>query len=334
MNPKIGIIIIVERGILEKYSLLAIRSIREFGGQLAAAHIICYCPRKDYYPSIGTQDELKKLQVEIITNDLNKEFRYYSLANKPLVINEIYTKYDFDYLLFFDSDTIVLHEPTKLITHKCIASASPSWHNMVGADNAQHPNYFYWENLAILLGFDLSSSPTVKMHFEKGTFLGSWNTGVLSFNNSIHSSFIEKWKWSLEKILRKKLYPPKAHIYLVEEVAFAVSVMSDYVEVFNLDICDNYPIDLFFDMKLKETGGKLSKARVVHYLKNHNHLLSYDYWAESKEMKNKKNWLSENMDQLGFSTKDSYTMKDKFLFLRRIFKERSTYLLQKHLNLK
>ena len=47
MNSKIGIIIIVERGILEKYSLLAVKSIRAFGGKLSTVPIISYSPRKD-----------------------------------------------------------------------------------------------------------------------------------------------------------------------------------------------------------------------------------------------------------------------------------------------
>jgi len=333
MKPKIGIILIIERGILEKYSLLAVKSIREFGGILSTAPIICYSPRKDYYPNSKTQLALKELQVEIITNDLNREFCYYSLANKPLVINEINNNYDFDYLLFFDSDTIVLGEPITLIDHKSMVAASPSWYNIVGVNNTQHPNYPYWETLAELIGFDLNSAPSVELHFEKESFLGNWNTGVLSFNNLVSSHVIENWKWSLEKILRNKLFPPKASIYLVEETAFAASVMLDENKVFNLDIYYNFPIEKKFDEKLRDIKSKITEAKVIHHLKHHNHLLSYEDWATSKEMENKRKWLTENMKQLGFNQKDKYSFKENLFFLRRIFKERSTYLLQKHLKL-
>ncbi|MCG8307380.1 MAG: hypothetical protein MI975_08305, partial [Cytophagales bacterium] len=203
---------------------------------------------------------------------------------------------------------------------------------IIGADNPHHPNYSYRTSLAELIGFDLNLAPSVKLHFEKGTFLGNWNTGVLSFNNSISSKIIENWVHSLEKILRSKLFPPKASIYLVEEAAFAASVMLDKNEILNLDIHYNYPVERLFDEKLKKINGRLSEARVIHHLKHHNHLLGYSEWAESKALENKRKWLSENIKQLGLSGQDKYTFKEKFFFLRRIFKERSTYLLQKHFN--
>ena len=126
-------------------------------------------PSRQPTPLVQPETTNESWSVDFMSDSLRsgRTFRTFN------VIDDFNRNYNFDRLIFFDSDTIVLEEPYKLLVHNHNVAASPSWYNIVGANNTQHPNYRYWQDLSELFGFDLSASPSVNLHFEKEKFLGN-----------------------------------------------------------------------------------------------------------------------------------------------------------------
>ena len=111
MQKQPKIIICTEKGKIEKYAVLLCRSIRKFGGEYADAKIFSFAPRKGFGPKKETLIEFKKLGVNHQNIELNKEYRKYPLANKPLVCAYFEEKYPNENIIFIDSDQIVFNQP-------------------------------------------------------------------------------------------------------------------------------------------------------------------------------------------------------------------------------
>jgi len=102
MIPKGCIIFCVEKGLLEKYTILSISSIQKFGGFLSHYDIYCFQPRREFPVSKNTKTALAKLGATFIDTPLNIKHRYYPIANKSIVCDYMARKYKYDQYIFLD----------------------------------------------------------------------------------------------------------------------------------------------------------------------------------------------------------------------------------------
>ena len=114
MTPSLSFIICTERGYLEPMSVLFAMSLRTFGGALSSAPVFSFQPRPGYQISEETHRALADLDVEHHEILLNTRYSNDPLANKPLTAAFAEKELNHEYLVFADSDQIILNEPSAL----------------------------------------------------------------------------------------------------------------------------------------------------------------------------------------------------------------------------
>ena len=331
MKESLCIIIAIERGILEKYSLLLLRSLRMFGGSFANVPVFAYQPRKHFKISNRTKKELKKLDVILIDEVLNKKYKYYALANKPIVCAHAEENLAYNQIVFLDSDTLVLNEPKALLLGKGYdVGLAPVYSKGIGIFDEKDDNFDYWSSLFNIIGSNINGQPTISTLLDDEKILGYWNSAVITSKKS--SGLYCKWRDNLFKVLDVGL-KPKSSIYFVEESTVSATILAEKSNIFSLPVSHNFPLikETFSNVNLKKHLD--NPICIVHQLDEMELLQHFlDQILDQTIAKEKVQWLKGQIKELGLAPKRISTMYYKRInLIRRALIERGGYLLQKHI---
>src|SRR4028119_236453 len=85
-KPSTTVVFCIESGYFESQTLLAIESLRRFGGSMANAPVLAITPR--FGPSLTRQtlQRLDELEVTYIRRDLRHSLSWYGFMNKPIAV--------------------------------------------------------------------------------------------------------------------------------------------------------------------------------------------------------------------------------------------------------
>lgn len=246
------------------------------------------------------------------------------------MLAEINRKFRFDYLLYFDCDTILLADPIKMYTHsKAIAASMPA-KNYIGISQMNSKNKIYWQRIAQLIGFNLNNLESCTLYNGEELLFRYWNAGILSFNNAHDFNFIEQWEENMKKILLRNLRPARYDIHFVEESAFAATVHANKTPVEDLGLEYNYPVGDIPISSQNENPISITGVKVIHHLKNLNLIMGHPDWQKTETLKHQKQWIIDTIKSVGLSLKESYSFTDRLLYLKKILLERTYYLSQKY----
>ncbi len=236
----LSIIICTERGPLEQMSRLLVSSLRTFGGELKEVPIYSYSPRRDHRVGRETLRFFEKNEVEVIDVELNRDFRDYPLANKIVASEHAERKLNSDSLVFLDSDTFFLAEPTEfLVPDGFDAVLRPVDSKNVGAENENDPNFAYWAKIYKLAGVKNHSFVTTSI--DKKKILSYWNAGHIAVKRE--SGILGKWHANFRQAMEHKLMPEHG-IFYVEQSILAATISSLEGKVKDFSFTYNYPIHL------------------------------------------------------------------------------------------
>ena len=233
------IIYCIEQGKLEHLTLLSIASIRRYGGELNRFDIFCIQPRSAFRISRFTRNKLDELNVKFIDKNLNKRYKFYALANKPIACAYVMENFSYDQYLFLDGDTIVLNDPTGFFSSDDDVMLSPVNFKGVGIIDLGDPNGAYWKELFNLACVETETIPKLKTVAKKEEILSYWNSGVILFNGN--HGICHEWKNLLGQVLSKKIYPIGG-IFFVEQTCLTAAILGGDYTVANLPINCNFPI--------------------------------------------------------------------------------------------
>lgn len=231
----ITFIYVIEKGILEKQTILSIKSLRTFGGDLKNSPVKCFCPRPNKNLSPNTKMILKTLSAELINDKINSKYTYYPLANKPLVCSHSTEFTNTPHVAFVDSDTIFLNEPNLLTINSHPIKIGPPVSQNVGTTGKGDKNYNYWNSLLKRYSIDDDFIKSTPLSSNK-KIIGYWNTGVMSLNDK---NFFKEWKDTFTDMLDNGLTPPNG-IYMTEQVSLAITIHRLKASVYELPHAYNY----------------------------------------------------------------------------------------------
>ena len=292
--PKGCIIYCIEQGVLERLTLLSIASIRRFGGALNQFDIFCMQPRDAFRVSSYTKEKLKEFNATFIDYPLNVKYKYYALANKPLVCEYIIEHHNYDQYLFLDSDTIVVADPTKYFSKSVDIMLSPVNTKGVGIANFGDTNSAYWISLFEMAGVDLETLPKIETEASKEKIISYWNSGVLLFNGQ--TSICNKWKKLLYEILTQKIYP-ESGIYFAEQTCLTAVLSRGSYKVDILPKNCNFPI-----LSNKVSGLKTKDpVAIIHHYHNLDQL---EDQISDLVKSDKIDWIQEKIDGLSINPKN------------------------------
>jgi len=278
-------------------SRLLVRSIRRFGGRMKDATIVSYSPRQGLHPSAECLAEFSRLNVHCVSDDLNKEFPYYGLANKACAMADAEVRFPGQSLLFLDSDKVVLREPSALLDlDNSTFAARPVDMRICGAACATDPDGDYWEKLYNVC--NVRRRRFVATTMEGGIILEYFNSGMVFAHSGL--GVFSTWLNNLRTVWYAVLRPNNGGDFFVEQTVLSATVSARCANVFVLPNCYNIPVHLLFDYPEFDWERTLGRCISLHY---HNIFASEgrkDLITTMSPMlgSERSGWLSENLMDL------------------------------------
>lgn len=294
MSP-ITFVVCTEQGLLEPMSVTLVRSLRRFGGVFKDAPVLSYQPRPGYEIATETQRALEQLGVSHFTEPLNERYAHYPQGNKPPVCAHAERIATTEFLVFLDSDMVVLNEPNALLLpDNQSIGLRPA--DMVGVATNGPPdrNYAYWQKLYRLLNVDESSVPTVRTTVDQQTIQAYYNSGVMSVRRS--AGIFSQWNRNFEKTMNARL-KPKQGMFHTDQTTLAATLLQQSTPVTVLPVTYNYPYHLHAQVPLEERITALKDATLLHYHKALHQPKAKVQLAQLQRDKQQE-WLVEQIDYL------------------------------------
>ena len=268
--PKIAIVFCCEYGILEPLTLLMVRSLLRFGNLSDRYSLYCFSPRKLYLPSRATLKSLESMGVSIITEPLNRPHSYYPLINKVLACEYVCQEMAADYIVFIDSDCVMLNplDTDPQLFSRDIA-VQREFGRIISAHQPGDAHYEYWKKI-----LDLCQ---VKKYVEVRSFLfdqpmiGYWNSGF--FTSKTSHDLILRWKENLINLLDNYHWRGLQY-YFLEQVSFSVTIQQLELTRYELQNGYNYPIGMHSQVCDLNRIHTISEITVAHYLKEYRETLT------------------------------------------------------------
>ncbi len=261
MNDDLAFLICTECGPLESMSIQLALSLRNLGGELKDAPIYSFTRARRFEISRRTKEFFNRLHVEHQSQNLNREFYHYALANKVCVANYAEQNLDHDILVFLDSDQIVVAEPTLLRpTADFDVTARPVEGGGISTGGPDDPEYDYWQKLYEVCGV---SEPTyVESVVDEKSIFAYWNSGLVAVRRE--AGLFRRWYGNFVKVMRQGLRP-KSGLFFVEQSTLAATFTAAKAHVLTLPNTYNYPISNHDRMPGSKKIHALADMVTLHY---------------------------------------------------------------------
>lgn len=207
----------VEPGVYESQAMVAISTLRRFGGALANAHVMVISPRGKKLPARTIQD-FKKLNVEVVEKAVVPKRVKYGVYVKPYACRWMAERTKA--LWFIDSDTMITSDLQPLVdllnqgNDFVLAPVKVKGNGSSGPDD---PLDEEWLSAYNLIGTE--NRPFVPYKQPHGQIRAYWNSGVLvGKHNEIYEEFVRV----IEKLTSSQ--HPWAKIFYTEQLAFALTM--------------------------------------------------------------------------------------------------------------
>jgi hypothetical protein len=231
----------IEPGRLESEVLLLCGTIREFAGRFADAPIHVYQPRVSGPLRRETIAQLERLRVERHIETLNVEVQNYAIGNKIFAAADAEQRLREDTLVFFDSDTVVVNEPSAFALDAQVDVAlRPVDQKLSGSTGPADGNDAYWRRLYALCGIDDERFVHTTLDGER--VRAYYNAGLVCVRRS--AGLFDAWRDHFRRLVRAR-HIPGGGMRFVDQLALAAAVTahpSRAVSVF--DVRYNYPLPL------------------------------------------------------------------------------------------
>lgn len=261
MTPSIAFIICSEQGYLERMSVLFVKSLRTFGGNLKDVPIYSYAPRVGKNISNWAGKQFDLLQVTHQYIPLNQEFKHYAVANKVFALSHAEANLNYDILVFADSDKLILSEPTALLLSPEIDITLTSVGSRgIGIRNEKDTEYDYWQQVYKLC--NVQEITYTQTTIDAQRIQGYWNSGLVAARTK--RQFFARWETDFLKILKANLYP-KNGVYHTDQSSLSATIMAHKTPMMELPKSYNYPIHRQSILSPSRKIEKLSDMVTVHY---------------------------------------------------------------------
>jgi hypothetical protein len=244
-------------GALEDQVLLLAESLREWGGRLADAPILCISPRFRLPLRRSTLARFDKLGITHIYRNRNHRFSWHAFVNKPLAVIEARQATDAENLVWLDSDALVLGEP------ECFLEADSDFAAIftkgdMATTGPSHPCDAYWRWACSHLELDVEGLPWVESQGARVRYC--IQAGVFRIRRE--SRVVDHYLGNFEKLMDSRVVPSSQGLFLNESTALTLAPFTAGSSWSELPRSHNLVIS-----RIAEDGRAegLESARVFHY---------------------------------------------------------------------
>lgn len=262
LNKKLAFVIITESGLLEPKSVMMVKTLRKYGGRFKDCPVLSYSPRRGRVPGKKTLEFLRVYGVEAILDPLNDQFEEDCFANKIVACVHADATYDYERLVYLDSDMFVLQEPTLLWSDDtAVVKLRPVEQKKAGSTGTdEHADF--WEALFKLTGVTDPVYVTATLTGER--IYGYWNGGVISAPAG--TGFFSDWYKDYSALMRSGLLDPKWKAF-PEQMTIGMGIHRGKYRLEELPGIYNYPINTVLTPPDQGDVTGLGDVVIAHYHK-------------------------------------------------------------------
>ena len=228
----------VERGPLESQAILCVESLRDFGGSLADAPVYAFAPRSGEGPGDATIAGLRRLGATFVDDPLNPELGELPHTNKAFVAAWAEERLDHDVLVFTDSDTVFVGEPSLLEGGDWEAAVRPVGAVNVGSTGEGHYNEEVWQTLYSELG--VSARPFVETVVEGERVRAYFNSGLVGLRRA--SGIGAAWREATVRLASSSVAHAVRRRRQIDQLALAGVLSDRFDRLLLLPDSYNYPL--------------------------------------------------------------------------------------------
>ncbi len=256
----------VEQGNLENQTRMLCHSIRKFGGSLSGAAIHTFRPRGGPKLSSSTLAELRSLRVIHHDQALNTEYAYYGVGNKIFVSAWAEEHLEEEFLVFLDSDTLLLNEPSEwLLSEDVDAAACPGvrWEGGIASRGPEDPKDVYWKAAYDICG--VKEEPFVTSVVDQQQIRAYFNGGLIVSRRE--AGIFRSWRANFTTLMKRGHYPPDKNrgINNMDEIALGISLAKSFERLKILDERYNYPLHRRSELQGSARFAELEDLIHLHY---------------------------------------------------------------------
>jgi hypothetical protein len=231
-------ILCIEPGRLESQAILLCRSIRKFAGSYRDNPIHAFSPREGFHVSEKTAKTLSDLNVEIHQITLNKDFPHYPIGNKIFTCAYAETHFNYDTIVFLDSDTIIINEPSAINLPKQFdVAVRPVDSVNRGSTGKGSRHEDYWLKMYSIL--DVNPGPMVRTVTDNSLIRAYFNAGLIITRTN--QNIFSKWKANFIKLMSVNHVTSGGILNNMDQLSLAGTLAINFDKVKILDWRYNYP---------------------------------------------------------------------------------------------
>jgi hypothetical protein len=252
----LAFLICVEHGRLESEAILLAQSVRAWAGSAAEAPIYAVAPRSHKRPEPSTIDRLRDLSVEYVDQPLEGLHEEWPTFNKVFVSAWAERELDHPTLVFVDTDSVFLGEPTELLGGDWVAAMRPVDRRIAGS-RGKGKNEPFWRRMYETLG--VTSEPFVTTAVGGTKIRAYWNSGLIAARRE--AGLFVAWESALRRLFDADVVHGRMPQFM-DQLSWAAVTADVHDRVRVLSHAYNYP--------LRQRGGlpdasrDLDLAEIVH----------------------------------------------------------------------
>ncbi len=232
----LAFLICVEHGRLEGEAVLLVESLRKWGGAAAEAPVYAFAPRPAYLPEPDTVARLRELGVTYVDEPLEGLHDDRPTFNKVFVSSWAERELEHETLVFVDTDSVFLNEPTELLEGDWIAAARPVDRRIAGS-RGKGKNEPYWKRMYEAL--EVTEEPFVETTVGSMRIRAYWNSGLIAARRE--AGLFTAWESALVTLYERDLVYARMPQFMDQlSWAGATANFADRVRV--LSDSYNYPL--------------------------------------------------------------------------------------------
>lgn len=270
----------IQPGFLEEQVIRLAQSIRLFSRSYSQCPIYAVSPYGEDF-SQSTLQQLEALNTTLIVKNLNQELRNFPYANKAYAVEYVESYYQHDALVFVDSDTMFVDNPSSLHLDDSVDFlARPVDLRNICCSPLDDMHREYWEACCKLADIQLTDLPIAMSTADKKVIYANWNGGLLMFRGNKEVG--ARWRCLIEKMWNFKIMAKPNNFWGSGQVSFTIAVASLNMQGYALDASYNIPLHL------SDAGVNLE--RIENPVHIHYHwLLDRDNYKDGRKIFNKLN---------------------------------------------
>jgi len=251
----------IESGFFEAQTVLAIESLRRFGGRLAQAPVLAITPRLGPSLTRATRRRLDELGVTYIRKNLRHPLSWYGFLNKPLAVLLAEEHATTEEILWLDCDILIAAEPELLLLGPDCDFAVCSTDKNIASTGPEDKSEAYWVAICQCMGMDVEQLPWVVTEFEKTRVRFSFNAGIFAFRRN--KGLARKYLTACEKLVNSRIAYRGLGIGNNEQPALGLAVLAAGLRFRMLPESHNYCVEDIAGGPYRREG--LPSARILHY---------------------------------------------------------------------